>query len=377
MSIYEELGVKTYINAWGTITAWGGSVMPDAIWESMRDAGRNFIELKDLLQKTGERIAIMTHNEGAYITSGAAGGIMLVAAWMLTRGDPDRYHRLPADPGPRSEILTLACQHNGFLPAISAVGATIVEAGDPEGCDINTLSGTITDQTTGIFYFPNTHAPSFSGQEPSLEQMVAIARQFNLPVAVDGASQIPPIDNLWRYTHAGADAAIFSGGKAVKGPQCTGLIVGRRDITSALLQMGNPNHGLARACKVGKEEIVGLYAAIHLLIESDQDSVREARARIVRRVAAGLGEHSSPINVRISNRGPAGEDYPMCVVEIRNRAFPAASLIAACRDDTPGVILGVHRTDPYCFYINPINLKEQDADIVVSQVIKHARFLNP
>lgn len=374
MSVYEELGVKTYINAWGTITALGGSIMPDTIWESMLDAGRYFIDLEDLLQKAGERIAIMTRNEGAYITSGAAGGIMLVTAWMLTRGDPERYERLPADPGPRPEILTLACQHNGFLHAISSAGASIVEVGDPEGCGEDALSDAVTDKTSGIFYFPNTHVQSFSGQEPSLEQTIAIARRFHLPVAVDGASQIPPVENLWRYTQAGADAAIFSGGKAIKGPQCTGLIVGKRDIIEALLQMGNPNHGLARVCKVGKEEIVGLYAAINLLIESDQDSIREERAQTTRHIAAALAECSS-ISVRVSERGPAGEDYPMCVAEIRNRAFPAASLIAACRDDTPGVILGVHRGDPYCFYINPVNLKEEDADIVVSQVIKHVKVL--
>jgi len=267
MGIYDRLGVKTLINARGTATALGGTLMPEEVLQAMSEASRAFVDLSELLRKAGERIAELIGVEAAYVCSGAAGGMVLAAAACILDGNRDRINHLPDTTGLKGEIIIPKRHRFGYDQSFRQAGAKLIEVGTSEGTHPEDIQAAINEKTAAIAFII---AMTDSGKI-SLDDVISVAKPANVPVIVDAASELPPAMNLSK----------FCGGKGLMGPQCTGLILGRKDLIEMCAASGNPNAGIGRGMKVGKEEIAGLVAAVELYTSKDHNAVLLRWERLV------------------------------------------------------------------------------------------------
>ena len=243
MSLYDELGVRPLLNASATLTRLGGSLMPPEVIEAMLDASRHFVNLDELQLRVGERLAAMTHNEAAYVCTGAAAGLVLTTAACIAGMDPAAINQLPDLTGLKNEVIIHKAHRNGYDHGVRQVGVKIVEIGTALHTEPWELEQAINAQTAAIFWFQG----GMSGRaDLPLEQVIEIANAHHVPVVVDTAAQLPPMENLWRFTQMGVALAIFSGGKDLHGPQASGLIVGRKALIDAIRLNGSPNHSIGR-----------------------------------------------------------------------------------------------------------------------------------
>jgi L-seryl-tRNA(Ser) seleniumtransferase len=334
--VYERLGVPTIVNAAGWLTRLGGSLMPPEVVAAMEQAGRAYVDMSELQAKAGEVIARVTGAEAGLVTAGASAALTLAAAACLTGLDVRRMDAMPDLPGPPDEIVMLRAQRNWYDRAFRVAGARLVEVGlgdaavgsGVRGVEPWELEAAITERTAAVAYVVGRQEPL------SLEHAVQVAHPRGVPVILDAAAQLPPAGNLGRFVAMGVDLVAFSGGKAIRGPQGTGILCGRRDlIAAAALQMldldalpetwapahsrehriGFPHHGLGRGFKVSKEEIVGLVAALERYVELDHaaEAARwTARLEIVAKAVRDLP------HVRATLR-PAEEAGRFPLVEIR------------------------------------------------------------
>jgi L-seryl-tRNA(Ser) seleniumtransferase len=282
MSVYERLGVRRVINADATLTRLGGSLMAPDVLAAMGDAAGSFVDMHELQRIVGRRLAELTHNEAAYVATGAAAGIVLATLAAMTQGDLPTIARLiETGESPRDEVIVQTAHRMPYDPAIAFAGARIVNVGDRLQTFPWELEAAFTPRTAMVFYAAGeTFAP---GALP-LEQVVEIAHAHGVPVVVDAAAQLPPTGNLWKFTREqGADLVIFSGGKDLHGPQASGLILGSETMISAIATNGAPNQRLARAMKVGKEEMIGLLTAVERYVDIDwHERARAYEATVAR-----------------------------------------------------------------------------------------------
>jgi L-seryl-tRNA(Ser) seleniumtransferase len=288
MSVYEELEIRPVINACATLTRLGGSRMPPEVLTAMNEAARCFVDLKELQRKVGERIAALTQNEAAYLSSGAAAGLVLATAACITGEDPSAIRQLPDLTGLKNEVVVHNTHRNGYDHAVRQVGVQVIEIGCLDKTTRAELEQVLSPRTAAVVWFQG--AMTCANDLP-LPEVIEIAKARNIPVMVDAAAQLPPVSNLWNFTHMGADLAIFSGGKDLRGPQSSGLILGRRDLIRACALNANPNHSIGRPMKVGKEEMLGLLAAVELYISKDHAVEYrdfEKRAEMIQKSAAAV-----------------------------------------------------------------------------------------
>ncbi|HLU34991.1 MAG TPA: aminotransferase class V-fold PLP-dependent enzyme [Thermomicrobiales bacterium] len=281
--LHAELGLRRVINAAATLTSLGGSLMPPEVIEAMAEGARQFVDYNALHTAVGARIAEMTQNEAAFISSGAAAGVCLSVAASMTGNDPSLVRSFPdADAFPRNEVLVYRSQRNGYDYAASMTGARLIDV----DADPDTLRDLIGERTAAVLWFAGTR---LRGDSPPIEQIVAIAHEAGVPIIVDAAAQIPPVANLWHFTReVGADIAIFSGGKGLRGPQSSGLVLGRQEIIDAIRLNASPNYSIGRPMKVGKEELFGIFAAVEWTLAQDEPAIIARYEEIVRFWLAGL-----------------------------------------------------------------------------------------
>lgn len=267
MNVYDELGIRTIINGNATLTRLGGSIMPAEVVAAMVAASKHFVDIIALQKRVGEELAKLTHNEAAYVSCGAAAALTLSTAACITGLDAAKREQLPLDSGSgkpnlatmKSEVIVHRFGRVGYDFAVRQVGVTFVEIGDENGTSPDELEAAITDKTAALFYFAN---PSREHLWVPYAEGIAIAKRHGVPVIVDAAAQLPPKENLWRFTEMGAELVMFSGGKGLCGPQSSGLIVGTQQLIDAIAFNGPPHPFIGRGMKVGKEEMVGLLAAV-------------------------------------------------------------------------------------------------------------------
>jgi L-seryl-tRNA(Ser) seleniumtransferase len=261
--LFRELGVRTFINAAGTYTAMTGSLMHDYVVEAIQDASKAFCMLDDLQDKVGERIAQMVHAEAAVVTSGAFAGMTLGLAGILTGKDPENVKKLPhlQGTGLKSEVVCQKGHDIVYNQALTNTGCRMVyvETADELERAIN--------EKTALLHFLNIQADK--GQIGH-EEWVATGKRHRIPTSIDIAADVPPVSNLWRFNDMGFDFVVISGGKALRGPQSAGLLMGKKDIIEAA-RMHMPPRGfnIGRGMKVNKEEILGMYVAIEQYIKRD------------------------------------------------------------------------------------------------------------
>jgi uncharacterized pyridoxal phosphate-dependent enzyme len=272
-NIYKELGVKTMINAWGTITIIGGSLIPPEAVAAMDAAAQHYVSIPDLLEATGDRITKMLKDlppdHSATITSGAAGAIMCGVAGTLTGENKELIRQLPDLTGMKSEVLMLKSQHRhyGYNPQILASGVKIVEVESPD--DVRRA----VNEKTALMFFANYLDES---SEIKVAEWAKLGKQYNVPTFNDCAADTPPVSHLTDYNNMGYDLVAFSGGKGLRGPQCSGLLLGRKDLVRAARFNSAPfAPTIGRGMKVGKEEIVGMWKALEIYLSNDQDKLTQ------------------------------------------------------------------------------------------------------
>ena len=271
-SLYASLGVKPVINGVGVVTVLGGSIMPPEVIRAMEEASRFFIPLPELEKKVGARIAELLHAPAAMVSCGAASAISVGTAACLSQGDPAKLQRLPNRDGIRFEVIQQKSHHCGYEHQMELCGAKIVTVETRQELE------SAINERTGMMFFLNKAEPD--GQIKS-DEFIRIAKSRGVPTMNDAASDATPKENLWKYTKQGFDLVIFSGGKALRGPQSTGLLLGRKDLIDAAWPAMSPFGGIGRGMKVGKEELCGLLAAVERYLKVDHAAEwRELEARV-------------------------------------------------------------------------------------------------
>ena len=258
---FKELGLRTFINAAGTYTSMTGSLMPKEVVEAISYGANEYVNLDDLQDKVGERIAELLECEYATVSSGCFGAMSIGMAGILTGKDPKKVKQLPNTEGMKNEVIMQESHSIGYAQALTNVGAKVVRVKTAKQ-----LEKAITDKTC-MLWFLNAHTDR---GEIKWEEFIALGKKHNIPTFIDCAADVPPVENLFRFTKMGFDLVAFSGGKGLRGPQSAGLLLGKREYIEAA-RMHTPPRGetIGRGMKVNKEEVLGMLAALELYLEKD------------------------------------------------------------------------------------------------------------
>jgi L-seryl-tRNA(Ser) seleniumtransferase len=265
---YEELGVTTVINAEGTMTTLGGSLIRPEVEVIMAQASRHFVSVPGLEEAAGKRIAQMLklpEGYSALVTSGAAAAIQSGLAGILTGDNESLIKQLPDLTGMKSEVIIQKSHRNPFDHQLRGTGAKLIEIETRDQ-----LRAAVNDRTAMMHF---TNFANDAGQI-KVDEWVKLAKEYKIPCFNDAAADTPPISHLWDYTNMGYDLVSFSGGKAIRGPQCAGMLIGRQDLVHYALLNNSPYEDtLGRGQKVGKEEIIGMIKALELHLKEDYDAL--------------------------------------------------------------------------------------------------------
>jgi L-seryl-tRNA(Ser) seleniumtransferase len=260
-SVYEALGVKHVINATGTMTTLGGSLMPPEVVAAWADAARHFVDLFDLQEKVGARLAQLIGVEAAMVTTGAAGAMLLGTAAAVTRGNAKAVKQLPDTTGLKNEVILQKSHHTCYDNQLTNVGVKLIDA--ETAADLKKAI----NERTALLFFLNLADPD--GQIKRAE-WVEVGRKYKVPTLLDAAADVPPLERLSEYNRMGFDLVAFSGGKALMGPNDTGLLLGRKDLIEAAKRNTNPHCGcIGRMMKVSKEDMIALLAAVERYVRTD------------------------------------------------------------------------------------------------------------
>src|SRR2546421_2113108 len=297
---FRELGVRPFINAAGTYTAMTASLMPPQVIEAMTYASTHYVMLDELHDRVGARLATVLHCEAAMVTSGAASALTLGTAAVLTGTDRQKIVDLPNLAGMKGEAIIQKAHRFGYEHAVRNCGVRLVEVETRDE-----MERAITPQTAMMLFYNNNNTEGRIRDE----EFAQIGRKHGVPTLNDAAADVPPVDNLWKYTKMGFDLVAFSGGKGLRGPQSAGLLLGRKDLIAAARLNAPPNgNSVGRGMKVNKEEMVGMLTALELYLAKDHAAEQrefEARAEAIRSgVAAVPGIKAEIFVPEVANHVP-------------------------------------------------------------------------
>jgi L-seryl-tRNA(Ser) seleniumtransferase len=261
--LIKELGLRSFVNAAGTYTAMTASLMPREVLETIETSSQHFIMLDEVQDKVGEKIAELCHAEAATVTSGCWSAMVLGLAGVLTGTDKEKIAQIPNLRGMKSDVIVQKSHNVAYVHALTNTGVKLVEVETVED-----VENAINDKTA-MLWFLNYQAPDGKIQH---EEWVSLGKKHNIPTMIDIAADVPPVENLWKFNDMGFDMVCISGGKAMKGPQSAGILMGRKDIIEAA-RMSAPPRGntIGRGMKVNKEEILGMYVALEKYINTDHE----------------------------------------------------------------------------------------------------------
>ena len=362
MSVYNELGVKGIINAAGTYTALGGSRMSEETITAMGEAARDFVPIRELQARAHDALAKLTRNEAAYICNGAATGIYLAVAAGAEKLIGKRFAYIGKDEIAKLNVVLYKAHRNPYDLVVAHIGMQYRELSFPNIILPPTeedLKNAIDANTAAVYYTTTSWAAP--GALP-LENVITIAKEKNVPVIVDAAANLPPVDNLWNYTAMGADAVLFSGGKDLAGPQASGLMVGSKVFIDIVTSIGFPNYGIGRMMKVGREEIAGLYSAVKQYVSKDHNArLKWCEEQVQMLITALAG--SKNLQAKRCFPNEAGQPIP--------RAFVAVSAGGITCEDVQQHLLS-HDPPIHAYneglngvFINPMSLKDGEMEIII------------
>lgn len=259
---YDSVNVRPLINCKGTLTMYSGSVMLPEVRRAMAEASGKYVHIEELMEGVGRRIGEIMEAEFGLVTNGCAAALCQVTAACVAGTDPDRIARLPDTRGMKNEVVTLKTHRHAYDHAIRMVGIVLVETED----DPKSFSAAFNERTAMVAVFGDRAGDGAL----TVADIVHIAHGHGVPVFVDAAAERPDVPNP--YLADGVDAVAYSGGKCLRGPQASGLVLGRRELLRTAFANGAPHHAIARPMKAGKEEIMGLLAAVEQWVARDHDT---------------------------------------------------------------------------------------------------------
>lgn len=270
-NVYGKIGVRPFINARGTWTYLSGSLILPEVRTAMEAASRQFVDMFELQRAVGQHLAALSGAESGMVTSGSAGAMASATAACIAGADPAHIWQLPGTTGLKSEVIMLGGR-SAFDSAIRLAGGKLVLAGSVEE-----MAAACNPQTAMIYT---------TWRDDKLPKALEAAKHAHVPLLLDDAAGIPPLDNLSRYAKLGVDLYCFSGGKGLRGPQCAGVLLGKKHLIDAALANTNPWEGaVCRPMKAGKEEIIGMLTAIETWQKIDMNALNRDWNTKVRKIA--------------------------------------------------------------------------------------------
>ena len=258
---FKELGIRTFINAAGTYTSMTGSLMPKEVIDAISYGSREYVNLDELQDKVGERIAHLLNCEYATVSSGCFGAMSIAMAGVMSGKDPKKIKQLPDVTGLKHEVILQESHSIGYSQALTNVGAKLIKVKTSEELE------KAINEKTAMLWFLNANTDN---GEIKWEEFVSLGKKHNIPTFIDCAADVPPVENLFKFTRMGFDMVAFSGGKGLRGPQSAGLLLGRRNyIEAARLHTPPRGETIGRGMKVNKEEVLGMLAALELYLARD------------------------------------------------------------------------------------------------------------
>src|SRR5882762_1452440 len=333
-NVYEELGVTTVINGQGTMTVLGGSLMRPEVEAAMTLASQHFCSIPELEVAAGKRIAEMLKLPQGYtglVTSGAAAAMQSGLAGILTGDNEQFIQQLPDLTGMKSEVIILKSHRNGFDHQLRSTGVKLIEIETRD--DLRKA----VNPKTAMMHFSNFLN---SAGRIKVDEWVKLAKEYKIPCFNDAAADTPPVSHLWDYAHMGYDLIAFSGGKALRGPQCAGLLIGRKDLVAYALLNNSPHEDtLGRSQKVGKEEIVGMIKALESYLKEDHDALTKEWWRRLDSISAEItrapGVSTSFSVPDIANHVPHMEIH----WDPRHGSLEPADVVRQLRSGKPSIVL--------------------------------------
>ena len=340
---YAALGLRPVINATCHHTRVGGTLIPDEVLDAMRAAASSHVNLNDLQRASGDVIARLTHAESGLVVSGCAAAILAGTAAVLTGSDPAKMQQLPNLDGMKNEVIAERFPrrltedgreyiHYGYAHAVKTTGVSFVEVGDGASTTVAELEAAFSENTAMVYW-----GTGEAGGNLRVEDVVAIANQYGVPVLVDNSNNLPPKRHLWRYVDAGAALVTYSGGKGIRGPQGSGILAGRADLIEAAAMQSAPTQGIARVAKVSKEEVVGLLAALELYAAADEEALlsdQRARAEML----MGLIPNLAAASAELTDPDHQGRMYPTVLVTVdQSSGMDATEVLSDLESGDPSI----------------------------------------
>ena len=375
-SILEKLGIRPIINAWGTVTKLGGSLLDHDIIDTITEASQVYVDMEELHVKAGKYVAILLGAEDAYITSGAGAGLVLAIASCISNGNIEVAAELPFPRTSRTEVIIQALQKNNYDSLVQIAGGRTVIVGSEESTNEDDLEGAISDKTAAVLYFD--YEPQ-DGILP-LQTVIDKAHSKQVPVIVDAAAELPPASNLLKYTSMHADAILFSVGKDMGGPNDVGIVAGRKSLIetcrnigphSAVKHRGKGRAYLGRPMKTSKEDIFAAVWAIERYPGIDHHS----RVKYWRITAENMCDKLSKIPnisckvIITSATRPMDHPRPRIVprveVNILRGRLTNADLFERLKSGERPIY--TYMVDNL-LYINPHCLRETESDLIVERI---------
>ena len=366
MGIYEELGVPPVINAMGTFTIYGGSKMSPQTLRDMQEAAASFVDIRHLQRRLSQAAAELTHNEAAYICGGASCGVYLSLLAAIAKKRGKKVRHLTREDFYRSEVILFRSHRNPYDIVLDQLGVKLVELAYPNHGlkdPLGDILAAVTPDTAAVYYLESGWAAPGA---PALSDVIRAARTAEIPVVLDAAAMLPPVENLWAYTAAGVDLAVFSGGKDLRGPQSSGLIVGSLSLIGILLEEGFPTHGYGRMFKVGREEMAGLYSALKQFLAADHGARKRDAEEQVALAQNMLGGHPLYKPLR-SYPNEAGQPIPRVHVRLKEGAVSSEQILEFLAAGSPPVIAA--DSGPDGFYLNPMTLTMAEMELICRRLL--------
>jgi len=361
---YDELGVTTVINCQGTMTMLGGSVIRPELEAVMAQAGRHFVRMPELEVAAGQRIAEMLKLPEGYtalVTSGAAAAMQSGLAGILTGDNETFIRQIPDLTGMKSEVIIQKSHRNPFDHQLRTTGVKLVEVESRDD-----LRQAISPRTA-MMHFSNF---ANSQGQIKVDEWVKVAKEYKIPCMNDAAADTPPVSHLWDYANMGYDLVTFSGGKAIRGPQCAGMLIGRKDLVAYALLNNSPHEDtIGRSQKVGKEEIVGMVKALELYLNEDHETLtkewQERLESISRQIIKVPGVSTSFFVPEIANHVP----HMRIILNPAKISVTPNEVSRLLKDSKPSIVMSVGEDTPG-LGMNSFMLQPGEDKIVANQLVR-------
>jgi uncharacterized pyridoxal phosphate-dependent enzyme len=373
-SLLEELGIIPVVNAAGTVTVLGGCLVHDEVLDAARQMAKIFVDMNSLHEKIGAFVAELVGSEAAYVTSGAAAGLVLSVGACMTKGDANLMHKLPCGSGIiQNEVIVQKLHRNMYDHNLEVGGASIREIGSEEKTIANDLRKAISQRTAVVVYF--AYDPQ-NGVLP-LSEVIALSHERGIPVIVDAAAELPPVENLTKYLKMGADIVLFSGGKDIGAPNDTGVILGKRELVNCCKRLGPQSYEpygtgrrvyIGRPMKTSKEDIVAFAVAIKRYIRTDHKARLSEWEKKTEFMIERLSK-SSKIKVKKTLPGVPHNrpvSIPRVEIEILTQKTAIELLDALAKLNPPVYAYALENK----LFLNPQCLKDGEEQIVVDSLLK-------